>query len=104
MQTHNDIREYLNHRYSRYICYASYHCKKAGLSGYAKDITNDVLLNLLQMNDDFLRASYNRIYGKNRELDFYVLREIKRICYLKLSLYRCAFLTVRIFEAENNNP
>ena len=86
-----EIQGYLNERYPLFLEYAFYHAFKAKLTHAGGDVLNEALLNLLQKDGAFIKSIYSQIAGKRRELDFYILKEIKRICYSRPNPYRCAF-------------
>jgi len=79
------IREYISERYCRWRDYAVFHATLAGMPDDADDILNEVILNLLEKDQNRIRAMLNRKKDGYRELDFFVLRMIKLNAHSKTS-------------------
>lgn len=82
------VHDYINHRYDRYLDYASYHAALAGIPDEAGDILNTVLLSLLKKDHEHLQGLLDKKKGGYTELDFFVLRMLKLNCHSMTSPYR----------------
>ena len=78
--TKETIRDYISIRYERWLDYSKYKCSIQKMDEFAVDLLDEVLLNLLQRDEQFLLKLYNKKKvqsGKNyTELDFFILRAI----------------------------
>jgi len=83
-----EINNYIDKRYERWLDYASYHCGCAGIGNEAIDVLNEVLLDLLNKPEEQLAGLYNKKSGQYRELDYFVLRMIKLNATSMTSPYR----------------
>ena len=74
------IRNYISLRYDRLLDYSKYKCSLQNMDELAVDLLNEVLLNILQRDEQFLLKLHNQKKvqsGKNyTELDFFILRAI----------------------------
>lgn len=73
----DEVKKYISIRYDRWHDYAAYHCAQAGIGDESVDVLNEVLCSLLQMSPERLTKMHDKVSGKYRELDWYVLRMIK---------------------------
>lgn len=81
------ISQHITNSYRRYMDYAEYHARKAGIPDEAGDILNEVLLSLMGKNEEKLIGLLSKKKGGYSELDFYVLRMIKLNTYSKTAPY-----------------
>ena len=74
------IRDYISIRYERWLDYSKYKCSLQKMDEFAIELLDEVLLNLLQRDEQFLLKLYNKkkIHKEieYRELDFFILRAI----------------------------
>lgn len=74
------IREYITVRYERWLDYSKYKCSSQNMGELAVDLLNEVLLNVLQLDEQFLLNLYKKKKIQKgvgyTELDFYILRAI----------------------------
>ncbi len=82
------ITSYINNRYPRWMDYAEYHAKLAGIPDESGDILNEVLLSLMQKDPDHLVALLDKKKQGYTELDFYLLAAIKLNAHSMTSPYR----------------
>ncbi len=71
------ISNYVTLRYDRWMDYAEYHAKLAGIPDESGDILNEVLVSLLKKDPDHLQALLDKKKQGYTELDFFVLKMIK---------------------------
>lgn len=94
-----EINNYIQKRYARWLDYATYHCTLAGMVDESADVLNEVLLSLLQKREVMLMNLLQAKKNQYTELDFYVLRMIKLNCTSDTSPYRAKY---KSFQADEN--
>ncbi len=95
-QMNQEINNYIEKAYSRWLDYSKYHCSCAGIEDEAVDVLNEVLCDLLQKPDKKLMDLYARKSGKYTELDFFVLRMIKLNATSPTSPYRHQYKSIPV--------
>ncbi len=96
------ISNYINNRYPRWMDYAEYHVKLAGIPDETGDILNEVLVSLLKKDPDHLVALLQKKKQGYTELDFFILRMIKLNAYSMTSPYR--HKTKDVPKDKNKDP
>lgn len=83
-----EISDYIQKRYERWLDYAKFHCSIAGMADEAIDVLNEVLLSLLKKDGSALLKLLHKKKGSYCELDWYILRMIKLNATSDTSPYR----------------
>ena len=88
MPAPEEINNYINKRYYRWLDYAKFHCTYAGMPDEASDVLNEILLSLLQKPAGKLKSLLSKKKNGYTELDFFILRMIKLNATSDTSPYR----------------
>lgn len=99
--TINEIRNYIGQAYNRYLDYAKYQAGRAGIPDEAEDILGEVLLDVMQKDEPFLRGLFDKKKGEYRELDFYILKSVLLNATSDTSPYRHKYLN-KNFPKDGN--
>lgn len=87
-----EINNYITKRYERWLDYSKYKCSKAELNDQANDVLDEVLLNILKKDEQFLlRLISTKKIQKGveySEFDFFLLRAIDLNINSETSPYR----------------
>ena len=88
-----EINNYIEKRYSNWLDYSKYHCKKAGIEDESLDILDEVIISLLQKDESNLLRMIQAPSkcGKFMELDIFVLRMIRLNIYSPTSPYQSRY-------------
>jgi hypothetical protein len=87
-----EINNYITKRYERWLDYSKYKCSKAELHGQEYDVLDEVLLNILKKDEQFLLKLINTKKVQKgveySEFDFFLLRAIDLNVNSETSPYR----------------
>ncbi|MFY9154111.1 MAG: hypothetical protein WAO52_18975 [Prolixibacteraceae bacterium] len=90
------VKKYISDRYPRFLDYSNFHCNKAGIPDLAPDLLNEIILNVLEKDPEFLDKLHSKKKGNYTELDFYMLNLIKMNAHSPLAPFRCKYLNGKI--------
>lgn len=86
------IRNYISVRYKHWLEYSSFKCARQQMSEFAVELLDEVILNVLQKDDQYLMRLYQKkkiVKGQNlTELDFFILKAIDVNAYSPTAPFR----------------
>jgi hypothetical protein len=89
--TIEEVKQYMNGRYSHWLDYAKYHCARAGIADEAYDVLNEVLCAYLSYPHDRLTELCNERKDGLRRLDWSILSAIGTSVWKATSGYQCRY-------------
>lgn len=88
----DEINKYIEKRYNSWLEYSRHQCSCVGMQGEEVDLLNEVMDTLLRKSETKLQGLFAaKKIQKDKEytdLDFFVLRMIKRNCYSETAPYK----------------
>lgn len=84
----NQVKDYINARYERYLDYSTYKCCHAGLVGEEIDVLNTVLIDVMAKDEEYIKQLYDKKKEPYRELDFFILKLIATYATSDTAPYR----------------
>jgi len=90
------VDRYINNAYSRWLEYATYHCKLAGLEGHECDVLNEAIADIItKKTDDQLTDLLEQKKDRYTGLDAFVLKVVNRYAHFERANYRWRYLKER---------
>lgn len=83
-----EVKNYINTRYERYLDYSKYKCSLQGMEDESVDVLNTVLIDVLSKDEDYIKQLYERKKAQYRELDFFILKLIATYAVSDTAPYR----------------
>lgn len=95
------IDEYITSAYSRLLDYSTYHCTKQGLVDEEVDVLNEVLVDVLRKDEDFILALINSKKPDGWcEMDYFLLDMIRTYTMSDTAPYRHKYKN-KFYSDEN---
>jgi len=102
-QKREEIDNYINKRYPRWLDYSNFQCANAGLEGHGEDLLHEVLIKLLEKDMDLLWDLLQKRRDHYCDLDFFLLRIIKLNAISKTAPYKYKLFTSPTSGNSNSN-